>query len=204
MDDDDVDAGVELVTVGDVLAARARIGASLRDTPAWRAASLSALAGRDVWLKAESLQRTGSFKPRGALNFLRADPDDRRPVVAASVHEFFADPHHRAVVQRLIDAGVNTDGPQRSVLPQTLAGKAVVVTGSVDGFSRDDAEQAIKARGGKSPGSVSKKTFVVVLGADPGASKVNKAQELGIPTIGGDQFASLLETGELTPTDAST
>ena len=52
MDDDDVDAGVELVTVGDVLAARARIGASLRDTPAWRAASLSALAGRDVWLKA--------------------------------------------------------------------------------------------------------------------------------------------------------
>lgn len=131
-----------------------------------------------------------------------AGVDGAGPIVAASVHAFFADPGHRAVVQRLIDAGVNTVGPERSVLPQTLSGKAVVVTGSVPGFSRDDAEQAIKARGGKSPGSVSKKTFVVVVGNDPGASKVAKAATLGVPTIGGDMFEALLETGALPPTGA--
>ncbi len=73
-----------LVTPAEVLAARTRIGSDLRMTPAWRASSLSDLAGRPVLLKAENLQRTGSFKPRGALNYLRARPDDRGPVVAAS------------------------------------------------------------------------------------------------------------------------
>ena len=123
--------------------------------------------------------------------------DGAGPIVAASVHAFFQDPDNRAVVQRLIDAGVNTVGPERSVLPQTLTGRGVVVTGSVAGYSREEAEAAIKARGGKSPGSVSKKTFAVVVGADPGASKVTKAETLGIPMIDGDAFEALLETGEL-------
>lgn len=99
--DDDAGAGVELVTLDDVLAARRRISDSLRETPVWRAASLSALAGREVWVKAESLQRTGSFKPRGALNFLRADRDDRRPVVAAS-----AGNHAQGVALAAAEAGV--------------------------------------------------------------------------------------------------
>lgn len=78
-----------------------------------------------------------------------------------------------------------------------MEGKAIVVTGTLEGYSRDQAAEAIKARGGKSPGSVSAKTFVVVVGESPGASKLAKAEELGIPVVTGDQFESLLETGAL-------
>ena len=123
------------------------------------------------------------------------------PVIAESVHSFFADPVQADLVDRLVAAGLHVAGPERSVLPQTLTGKAVVVTGTVPGFSRDDAEQAIKARGGKSPGSVSKKTFAVVVGESPGASKLTKAQDLGIPVLDAAAsaavFETLLETGEL-------
>jgi DNA ligase (NAD+) len=80
---------------------------------------------------------------------------------------------------------------------QTLAGKSVVVTGTLDGFTREEAEEAILARGGKSPGSVSKKTYAVVVGVEPGASKVTKAEKVGVPMIDGDGFAALLESGEL-------
>jgi DNA ligase (NAD+) len=79
----------------------------------------------------------------------------------------------------------------------TLAGKSVVVTGSVEGYTREEAEEAILARGGKSPGSVSARTFALVLGTDPGAAKLKKAEELGIPVIEPDGFEQLLETGEL-------
>ena len=68
-----------------------------------------------------------------------------------------------------------------STVEQTLVGRAVVVTGAVEGYSRDGAEEAIVARGGTSPGSVSKKTYCVVVGEAPGASKVTKARELGSP-----------------------
>ena len=123
------------------------------------------------------------------------------PVIAESVHSFFADPQQAALVDRLVAAGVNTTGPERSVLPQTLTGRAVVVTGTVPGYTRDGAEQAIKARGGKSPGSVSKKTFAVVLGESPGATKVAKAAELGIPVVDASgssaPFDALLASGEL-------
>ncbi len=123
--------------------------------------------------------------------------DGAGPIVAASVHAFFQDPANRELVERLIAAGVNTEGPERSVLPQTLAGKSVVVTGTVPGYSREEAEAAIKARGGKSPGSVSKKTFAVVVGEEPGASKVTKAETLGVPMVDAAGFESLLQTGEL-------
>ncbi|MBU6316334.1 MAG: hypothetical protein KGR47_07480, partial [Acidobacteria bacterium] len=66
-----------------------------------------------------------------------------------------------------------------------------------DGFSREEAEAAIKDRGGKSPGSVSAKTFAVVVGAEPGASKLTKAEALGIPVLDVAGFRHLLETGEL-------
>ena len=84
-----------------------------------------------------------------------------------------------------------------STLPPTLTGKAVVVTGTLAHFSREGAEEAIKARGGKSPGSVSAKTFAVVVGESPGASKVTKAEQLHIPVLNEAQFEELLETGEL-------
>jgi len=126
------------------------------------------------------------------------------PVIAASVHDWFSDERNRALVQRLVDAGVNTTGPERSLLPQTLAGKAVVVSGAVPGMTRDEASAAIKARGGKATSSVSKKTFALVVGGDPGASKLAKAEQLGIAVVPATEFAHLLETGELPGAGAAT
>ena len=125
------------------------------------------------------------------------------PVIAESVHRFSSQPANRELVRRLQEAGVNTTGPERSVLPQSLTGRAVVVTGSLEGFSRDEAAAAITARGGKSPGSVSKKTYAVVLGGEPGASKVTKAEELQVPMLDEAEFRHLLETGELPQPGAS-
>ena len=118
-------------------------------------------------------------------------------IIAASVHQWFADPTNRAVIEKLRAAGVNLQGPEASDLPQTLEGLIVVVTGTLDGFTRDEAEAAIKARGGKSPGSVSKKSTAVVIGAGPGASKVTKAEDLGVPILDEAGFLVLLETGTL-------
>jgi DNA ligase (NAD+) len=127
-------------------------------------------------------------------------------VIAASVAEFLA--QNGPVLERLGAAGVNTEEPGAAgtsgggtgaadVLEQTLAGKTVVVTGAVPGYTREGAEEAIMARGGKSPGSVSKKTFVLVVGDAPGASKFKKAEELGVPTVDASGFDALLETGAL-------
>ncbi len=101
------------------------------------------------------------------------------------------------MVEKLRAAGLNFQGPERPDVPQTLAGMSVVVTGTLEGFTREEIEDAIKSRGGKSPGSVSKKTTAVVLGRDPGQSKATKAEELSIPTIDEAAFVKLLETGEL-------
>ena len=84
-----------------------------------------------------------------------------------------------------------------STVDKTLAGVSVVVSGALAGYSRDGAKEAITARGGKSPGSVSKSTLALVVGAEPGASKVNKAEALQIPVIDEDAFVELLKTGEL-------
>lgn len=119
------------------------------------------------------------------------------PVIATSVHDFFADATNAALVDRLVAAGLNVRSPERSSMTATLEGKAVVVTGTIDGYSRDEATAAIKARGGRSPGSVSAKTLAVVVGNAPGASKVNKAMELGVPIVDAADFERLLETGEL-------
>lgn len=119
------------------------------------------------------------------------------PTIAQSVAEYFASDVAETLVDKFRRAGVNLEGPEVIDVPQTLAGKAVVVTGGLDGFSRTGAADAIKMRGGKSPGSVSKKTTAVVVGAEPGASKVSKAEELGIPMIDEEAFVQLLETGEL-------
>ncbi len=96
-------------------------------------------------------------------------------------------------------AGVGLQVASKPTLPQTLEGKTVVVTGTVEGYSREEAKTAIEERGGKAAGSVSKKTTVVVTGTAPGAAKVTKAEQLGIPMIDQSQFAHLLETGEFTP-----
>ena len=118
------------------------------------------------------------------------------PVIAQSVYRYFREEDNRERIARFSAAGLSLDEPggARS-LDATLAGKVVVVTGSIEGYSRDDAEAAILARGGTSPGSVSKKTYCVVVGEAPGASKLAKAQELGIPVVGASEFETLLATG---------
>ncbi len=119
------------------------------------------------------------------------------PVIAASIEKFFSLPRNRQVVERLRSAGLNFEGPRQASLAQTLAGKSVVVTGVLQRWSREEAEAAIKARGGKAPGSVSQKTTALVVGADPGGAKLTKATQLGVPVLDEEGFQHLLETGEL-------
>ncbi len=129
------------------------------------------------------------------------------PVIAASVHGWFRVPDHERLLGALRDAGLNVVGPDpgsAAVLPQVLAGMSVVVSGTLDGWTRDEAEAAIKARGGRSPGSVSARTSALVLGAEPGASKVAKAEQLGIPVLDEAAFAALLETGRIAAPDQLT
>jgi DNA ligase (NAD+) len=119
------------------------------------------------------------------------------PTIAGSVHQFFQNEHTLKVVDKLRKAGVNFKGPDAPTEPQVLAGMSIVVTGTLESISREAAEEAIKARGGKSPGSVSKKTTAVVLGEGPGAAKLTKAQELNVALLNEEQFLRLLETGEM-------
>ena len=118
-------------------------------------------------------------------------------VIAESIASWFGKPENKVVIEKLRTAGVEFGHVVTSDEPQTLVGKAVVVTGSLANYSREGAEAAIKSRGGKSPGSVSAKTFAVVLGESPGASKVTKAEQLGIPVLDEAGFEELLRTGEL-------
>ena len=118
-------------------------------------------------------------------------------VIAESVVTWFAEPGNQALVEKLRNAGVNFDGPAPPDVPQTLAGMSIVVTGTLEGFTREGAEEAIISRGGKSPGSVSKKTTAVVVGEGPGAAKFTKAQDLGVPILDESGFVQLIETGEL-------
>jgi DNA ligase (NAD+) len=119
------------------------------------------------------------------------------PTIATAVREWFDDESNRAVVEKLRKVGVDFGRVEVPTEPQTLTGMSIVVTGTLEGYSREVAEEAITSRGGKSPGSVSKKTTAVVVGEAPGAAKVTKATDLGIPVLNEQQFEHLLETGEL-------
>ena len=118
------------------------------------------------------------------------------PVIAQSVYEYARDDESRQRMALMAAAGVELSEPDvASTLAATLSGRAVVVTGAVPGYSRDEATAAIVARGGTSPGSVSAKTYCVVVGEAPGASKVTKARDVGVPMISDTAFEELLETG---------
>jgi len=123
--------------------------------------------------------------------------DEIGPTIASSVAAWFADEHNRELISRLMEAGVTTrvdgGGPE---LPQTLAGKAFVLTGGLEGYTRDEAARAIEERGGRVTSSVSKKTHYVVVGTDPG-SKAARATKLGVPTLDEAGFRDLLERGEI-------
>ena len=118
-------------------------------------------------------------------------------VIAASVARYFASEANRDMIERLRAGGVRFSADPGPELPQTLAGRTVVVTGTLVGFTREQAEAAIVGRGGKSPGSVSAKTTAVVVGDNPGAAKLKKAEQLGVPVFDEAGFVKLLGTGEL-------
>jgi len=116
------------------------------------------------------------------------------PTVSAALASWFAPGGPgEGVLEDLADAGVIAELPEPRVAAEAgpLAGKTVVVTGTIEGFSRESAEEAIRAAGGKPAGSVSKKTDYVVAGEGAG-SKLAKAQELGVPILDGDGFQRLL------------
>jgi DNA ligase (NAD+) len=118
------------------------------------------------------------------------------PTVAAAIARWFTDEATREVLRELVDAGVVPERPVPPVAgeaaaPGPLAGMTVVVSGTIEGFSREEAEEAVRAAGGKPAGSVSKKTDYLVAG--PGAgSKLQKAQELGVPVLDAEGFRALL------------
>ena len=114
--------------------------------------------------------------------------------IADAVTEWFTVDWHREIVDKWRAAGVRMADERDESVPRTLAGLTIVVTGSLTGFSRDEAKEAIVARGGKAAGSVSKKTAYVVAGDSPG-SKYDKAVELGVPILDEDGFRRLLEDG---------
>ena len=118
------------------------------------------------------------------------------PVIAAGVVEWSSDPANRDLVVKLGEAGVRLEDERPDgVASNLLAGATFVVSGSIEGFTREEAQAAIEQRGGKATGSVSTKTTALIVGESPGASKTNKAEELGIPVLDGDQFEKLLEVG---------
>ena len=108
---------------------------------------------------------------------------DVGPIVAASIVAFLAEAHNREIIGRLRAAGVKwSEGEARDSGPRILAGKTLVLTGTLPRLKRDEAKALIEAAGGKVAGSVSKKTDFVVAGEEAG-SKLEKALELGVPVI---------------------
>jgi len=119
------------------------------------------------------------------------------PTIASSLHAWFADGRNRELVGRLVAAGVSTSAADdgQPEVPQVLAGKSVVLTGALEGQTREQAARSVEERGGRVASSVSKKTDFVVVGADPG-SKAERARELGVTMVDEAGFRKLLEKGE--------
>ncbi|MDX6286962.1 MAG: ligase [Frankiales bacterium] len=117
------------------------------------------------------------------------------PTIAQAVQDWFAIDWHADVVERWRAAGVRLADDTVDEGPRPLAGLTVVITGTLAVHSRESATEAVQARGGKVAGSVSKNTDFVVVGADPGGSKYDKAVKLAVPTLDDEGFAALLSEG---------
>jgi DNA ligase (NAD+) len=116
------------------------------------------------------------------------------PVIADAVLDWFAVDWHQAIVAKWAAAGVRMADEIDDSTPKTLAGLTLVVTGSLQNYSRDEAKEAIVSRGGKAAGSVSKKTDYVVVGDNAG-TKAEKAEQLGVTILDEDGFTRLLSAG---------
>ena len=188
---------------GPVLSANGkRLLANLQDAkqrPLWRV--LVALSIRHVGPTAARALATefGSLERiRSASLEELAGADGVGMTIAESVRDWFAVDWHRAVVDKWEKAGVTMADEVDESTPRTLEGLSIVVTGSLNDFSRDEAKEAIVSRGGKAASSVSKKTDFVVVGDAPG-SKYDKAVSLQVPILDEAGFRTLLESG---PDDA--
>ncbi len=119
------------------------------------------------------------------------------PILAETIVEFFQEPQVASLIDELKALGVKMEDDvsarSNAALPQTLEGKTFVITGTLAGLERQDAEKAIKDRGGKATSSVSKNTSYLVVGASPG-SKLAKAQQLGVTVLDETQFLELLNS----------
>jgi DNA ligase (NAD+) len=166
-----------------------------RSQPLWRV--LVALSIRHVGPSAARAlaQAMGSIEAiRAASTEQLAGVDGVGAVIAEAVAEWFTVDWHASIVARWTEAGVRMADEIDTSTPKTLAGVTVVVTGSLEGFTRDGAKEAILARGGRASGSVSKKTDFVVVGASPG-SKADAARSLGVPILDEAAFRTLLAHG---------
>jgi DNA ligase (NAD+) len=172
---------------------------------------------RDLWryLVALSIRHVGPVAARalaqhfGSVAAIRAASRDELaavdgvgPIIADALVEWFAVDWHAAIVERWAASGVRLEipghpGPQAAPAAPAgpLAGLSVVVTGTVEGFSREEAAEAILAAGGKAASTVSKRTAFVVVGENPGASKLTKAEALGTPQLDAAGFRRLLTDG---------
>ncbi|MGH3821267.1 MAG: NAD-dependent DNA ligase LigA [Pseudonocardiaceae bacterium] len=166
-----------------------------KDRPLWRV--LVALSIRHVGpTAAQALAR--EFRTLEAIE--NADEqalaavDGVGPTIAAAVREWFSVDWHREVVAKWRAAGVRLAEPIDDSVVRHLEGLSIVVTGSLDGFSRDEATEAITRRGGRAAGSVSRKTAFVVVGQEPG-SKYDKAVALKVPVLDENGFRILLNDG---------
>lgn len=168
---------------------------SRKDVPLWRV------------LVALSIRHTGPSASRalaqefGSMERIRAATEEELaaaegvgPTIARAVIEWFEVDWHVAIVDKWTAAGVSMEDERDESTPRTLEGLTIVVTGSLEGYSRDSAKEAILARGGKAAGSVSKKTDFVVVGESAG-SKADKAEQLGVPVLDEAGFTALLENG---------
>jgi len=166
-----------------------------KNRPLWRV--LVALSIRHVGpTAAQALAKKFGSIPKIAAASLEelAAVDGVGEVIAESIQEWFSVDWHQAIVKKWGAAGVVLEGVVASTKPQTLAGLTLVVTGSLENFSRDGVTEAITERGGKAASSVSKKTDYVVVGDSPG-SKAAKAEELGVHILNEAEFIALLENG---------
>jgi DNA ligase (NAD+) len=116
---------------------------------------------------------------------------DVGPEVARHIHEFVQKPENRSAITRLLEAGIQPDPEAAASSQGPFAGKTVVLTGTMAGYTREEAKAEIERRGGRVAGSVSRKTDLVVAGADSG-SKLKKAQELGVRVVDENGFRELL------------
>lgn len=164
---------------------------------------------QDLWrvLVALSIRHVGPNAARalaaefGSMDAIRAADEERLAradgvgaVIAEAVIEWFAQDWHREIVDRWAAAGVRMEDERDPDLPRTLEGLTVVVTGTLEDFTRDSAKEAIIQRGGKASGSVSKRTHFVVAGQNAG-SKLDKAEQLGVSILDEDGFKALLAHG---------